>query len=287
MSAINYHNIIFSRVLSVISTVLMVSYFNFQLYYFFITVLAFTHTIISFRNTVPKFLNTGATKKRKICFFIFLTLAFVSAFSGYPEIPVFFALHHILSEVYIYDHNAKSKLKNYYVLSIVVSVNTFTALVFLKYITPIFGLIVIFLCFIGLLLYLKWAKNWHLFKERVFFEGTQLVFVLWFTFINKFSIIDLLTYHFMFWFFYPVLKEKGVGNKLKNISEQVVFIVSLASVSLFFYPLYSPDPRFFDIKTIFSLFTYTEPLFWIGSFHIVMSFILSNLNPSWVRYFYK
>ncbi|PJE78749.1 hypothetical protein CI610_02306 [invertebrate metagenome] len=283
MFASGFHSLIICRCAAIGLAVLLGRYIPYPLYYFILTMLAFTHTLLALKSSSAEYPKLLSGSKTRWFFGFIVILALLSAFSGWPSIPLLFVIHHVLTEQYIYSYAKKEKAESV-VFYLCLIMNTVVGFVFSGHVNTVIGSVVVMVCLLALLVYAILKQSWIYNKRRIAFEISQLCFVAWFL-IGHVQIIDLLMYHFLFWAVYPVFRLSGKRYKSRMLMEQVACFFLLSCVSLVLYPLNSSAPRFIDVdpRQFFSLFHPTEPLFWIGSLHIVLSLALSRLNPRWIN----
>jgi hypothetical protein len=204
-------------------------------------------------------------------------------FNKFPLI-VYFAVHHVFNEVYLttgaLKHLTVSQQKVYRTIAMPLQtllyfylLRTDPKISFLDGPALLGTLIVAYACYFGLLFRLRKSLAARDLVEISTFEVAGLC-MLAVSFIVPIRFLDIVCYHFVFWWFYPATKlaAKGSGAVRGYLIQTATLIV----VSF----LLSPAGLIGDYPFRNSMFL-KQFILW-SHIHITSSFFLSTAHPTWI-----
>jgi hypothetical protein len=197
---------------------------------------------------------------------------------------IYFAAHHVFNEVYLTGEKLKGLNANQVRLYRATAIPLQTFLYFyllrselnIRYLQDsvlLAALVVTYVCYLMLLLSLRKSIAVRSLLELASFEIAGFV-VLAASFITPIRFLDVVCYHFVFWWFYPATKmaARGMGVVL-TYAVQMTILIGIAF-------LLSPAGLIGDYP--FRNSVYMQQFILWSHIHITSSFFLSSAHPAWI-----
>ncbi len=239
------------------------------------------------RQKIKKSLQDGYSATSLVVLFLLSIVAFVYQI---PSIVVLFGIHHVFSEIYLcqsfYPHSKSHRSEllagarfvfhalGYFIIAY--SIKPFRYQFLAPYLIA-YGIIAL------LYFALIWVKSER--KEKLDMIGSEFLFVLFILACVhwKMGFWNALFYHFIFWVFFPLQKIATFSPPLREKSIKTYVVQTIFISALCIAVAYSIDwdqmhPLFF-IQTSKSV----EVLGALGYVHIMISFLLSGMNPNIIK----
>jgi hypothetical protein len=205
-------------------------------------------------------------------------------FGRFPLV-VYFAVHHVFNEVYVNSdilRNLTDRKQMIYRAS-AIPLQTLLYFYILRSENPIrflnqdallAGLILSYVCYVGVLLWLRTSLAARDLIELSILEIVGLAAVVVSVFV-PIRFLDVVCYHFVFWWFYPAVKLAAKSRVA--VFSYAALTALLVAISF----LLSPAGLIGDYPFRDSL--YLQQFFLWSHIHITSSFFLSAAHPAWIR----
>jgi hypothetical protein len=197
---------------------------------------------------------------------------------------IYFAVHHVFNEVYITAENPKSlngnQLRLYRTIAIVLQTSLYFYLLRdepgLRLLPELILLTVLafaYVCYVAQLLSLRKSMSMRSLLELAAGESPGLM-ILAVSYLWPIRFLDIVCYHFVFWWFYPAgkLAVKGTGA-VRTYAVQMVILIGISF-------LLSPAGLIGDYP--FRNSVYMQQFILWSHIHITSSFFLSSAHPAWI-----
>jgi hypothetical protein len=208
-----------------------------------------------------------------------------SLYFGRFPLVVYFAVHHVFNEVYVSNEILKnlSDRKQMIYRASAIPLQTLLYFYILRTEPPIrlmnhdvllAGLALAYACYFIVLVWLRKSLATRELLELSFLEIMGLGAVA-LSFVFPIRFLDVVCYHFVFWWFYPAVK-------LAAKSRQAVYAYATQTASLVILSfLLSPAGLIGDYPFRDSI--YLQQFILWSHIHITSSFFLSAAHPEWIR----
>jgi hypothetical protein len=202
---------------------------------------------------------------------------------GFPLI-IYFAVHHVFNEVYLTTDNLKSltvyQAKLYRAIAILLHTILYFYLLrnepgirFLPESTLLGALAVAYVCYVALIVALRKSMTTLHLLEVATFEIVGLC-MLAVSLVTPIRFLDVVCYHFVFWWFYPASKLVAKGPQaVRTYALQMILLISISF-------LLSPAGMIGDYPFRDSI--YMQQFILWSHIHITSSFFLSSAHPAWI-----
>lgn len=246
----------------------------------------YAHYLLSFKYSFNQLTKVWNKEKGKLLILFIIIASIAFHLSSKVFIIIYFAIHFSLSEVYIQNYLSNKTVDNFplcdfiyysflYLLAFTPSLYAYAESTF---ISEQYFLIIIIATLITIMPFhfKRRLKN----KQTMIIEALFLFFSIS-AFILKLSFEVGIFYHLLLWIVLPLNKYKAPGKRKKFLYENVYITLAFFLISPLFVYGFSSFPYLDDTYGYFDSFRSTG-YFW-GYIHISFSFILSDLNPPWIR----
>jgi hypothetical protein len=215
-----------------------------------------------------------------------LALATLLVWDTRLPLPYYFGVHHVLNEVYMLDRVTRARgdprVRALRAAGLVLHALLYVSLLHASRafsMLPLAGLLVALgLAVLGYLALLWRARPVLSRAELVDHCAVELaalpLLALALRYDVRVSVLEVATYHFVFWMLYPALARRGAQGGA--LARYLLASLVLTGACVLFSPLALVEPHFGadTYAWLFLLFSYV---------HITLSFALSDANPRWLR----